>query len=267
MLAVDPRDCPAGQFATTIDAAGNLTCASVDLAAKATMLAADPKDCPAGQFATTIDAAGNLTCTPVGLATKATMLAATPTGCPGGKFATTIDAAGNLTCAPITASDVPAAVNSAIIGDGASEVTGLVAGTYVVMGKATLVADANDADCTCTLNGDADAVLDQTQTFVGGTHKAAMVLNGGGQISQGTVAIRCSCAGNGVVNIADTKITALQLGTVTVAKCGNTGAAEAAHLECSPPDVGVCKTCGAGCIACPTTTTITATTTSTTIGG
>ena len=119
-LASNPSDCAATQFATTIGANGNLTCAAladadvpntitVDLAAAATALAANPADCAANQFATTIAASGALTCAAlvdadvpntitISLAATATALAANPTDCGGGQYATAIDASGNLTC-------------------------------------------------------------------------------------------------------------------------------------------------------------------------
>ena len=72
-LASNPTDCAANQFANTISASGNLTCAAIadadvpngitiDLATAATALNADPTDCAANQFANTIAASGNLTC-------------------------------------------------------------------------------------------------------------------------------------------------------------------------------------------------------------
>lgn len=77
-LAGNPTDCAANEFATTIAASGNLTCAgivdadvpntiTIDLASTATALAANPTDCGVGEFATAIAANGNLTCsTPSG---------------------------------------------------------------------------------------------------------------------------------------------------------------------------------------------------------
>lgn len=119
-LAGNPTDCAANEFATTIAASGNLTCAgivdadvpntiTIDLATAATALAANPSDCAANQFATTIAANGNLTCAgivdadvpntiTIDLATTATALAANPTDCGVGEFATAIAANGNLTC-------------------------------------------------------------------------------------------------------------------------------------------------------------------------
>ena len=82
-LAADPTDCAANNFAISIIASGNLTCAQVafsdltgsatdaqvpdtitiDLAATATALAANPTDCGANSYATAIDAVADLTCT------------------------------------------------------------------------------------------------------------------------------------------------------------------------------------------------------------
>lgn len=81
-LAANPADCAASNFAATIAANGDLTCAQVDftdlsgsatdgqipdtitidLATTATSLAADPANCPATQFATGSDANGDLEC-------------------------------------------------------------------------------------------------------------------------------------------------------------------------------------------------------------
>lgn len=133
-LASDPTDCSAGQFATTIAASGNLTCAQVafsdlsgsatdgqipdtitiNLAATATALASDPTDCGANEFANAIAASGNLTCAQVAfsdlsgaavdgqipdditidLAATATALAADPSNCSAGEGAGGITAAG-----------------------------------------------------------------------------------------------------------------------------------------------------------------------------
>jgi hypothetical protein len=75
-LAANPTDCGANVFATSIDAAGNLTCGAitdaavpntitVDAATTATTAGAfvsNPTDCAAGEFANAIAANGNLTC-------------------------------------------------------------------------------------------------------------------------------------------------------------------------------------------------------------
>ena len=72
-LAANPTDCSSNQFATTIAADGDLTCAAivdadvpnsitVDLAATATALASNPTDCSSNQFANAIAADGDLTC-------------------------------------------------------------------------------------------------------------------------------------------------------------------------------------------------------------
>lgn len=141
-LAANPTDCLAGQFATGIDAAGNLTCSTPSGSGDMTKavydtdndstvdtaeaLASNPTDCTGGQYATAIDAAGNLTCSipggsgdmtkavydtdgddTVDLAEQATALAANPTDCAANQFADAIDASGNLTCAGIVDADVP----------------------------------------------------------------------------------------------------------------------------------------------------------------
>ncbi len=81
----------------------------------ATALATNPTDCSANQYATTIDASGNLTCSAITDADvpnditidAATALATNPTDCGANQYATTIDASGNLTCSAITDADVP----------------------------------------------------------------------------------------------------------------------------------------------------------------
>ena len=75
-LDANPTDCAANQFAQSIVASGNLTCAAIadadvpdtitiDLAATATALASNPSDCAADTKADSIDAEGDLTCTAV----------------------------------------------------------------------------------------------------------------------------------------------------------------------------------------------------------
>ena len=84
-LDSNPADCGANNFATTIAANGDLTCAqpgftdlsgsatdaqvpntiTIDLAAAATALAANPADCAADNKADSIAASGALTCSPV----------------------------------------------------------------------------------------------------------------------------------------------------------------------------------------------------------
>lgn len=96
-LAANPADCAANNFATTIAASGDLTCAQVNftdlagtatdaqvpdsitisLAATATALAADPTDCGASTFATTIAASGNLTCASVDISDDTNLVAGT----------------------------------------------------------------------------------------------------------------------------------------------------------------------------------------------
>lgn len=72
-LSSNPADCAANQFAQSIAADGDLTCAAVvdadvpnditvTLAATATALASNPTDCASNQYANAIAASGNLTC-------------------------------------------------------------------------------------------------------------------------------------------------------------------------------------------------------------
>lgn len=88
-LASNPSDCSANQFATTIAANGNLTCAAltdadvpntitVTLAATATALAANGANCSAGSFPLGVDASGAVeSCTDA--ATQAELTAAIAT--------------------------------------------------------------------------------------------------------------------------------------------------------------------------------------------
>lgn len=168
-LAANPTDCSSNQFATTIAASGNLTCAAltdadipnsitIDLAALASALASNPSDCSSNQFATTIDASGNLTCAAlvdadipntitIDLATAATALAANPTDCSSNQFATTIAANGNLTCAALVDADVP----NTITIDLASAATALAAnGANCSAGAFPLGVDASGASESCT---------------------------------------------------------------------------------------------------------------------
>lgn len=101
-----------GKF-TTLEATGGIIGALTGNASTSTALAGNPTDCSANNFATAIDASGNLTCAQVtssgisgsltqntsGNAATATALASNPTDCSAGQFANAIDAGGNLTCA------------------------------------------------------------------------------------------------------------------------------------------------------------------------
>jgi hypothetical protein len=190
-LAANPTDCAANQFATTIAANGNLTCAgltdadvpnniTVDVA---TALAANPTDCAANQFATTIAASGNLTCAAltdadvpnsitVDLAAAATALAANPADCAANQFATTIAANGALTCAALTDADIPntitintAATASALAANGANCTSGSVAGGVDAAGAAESCIDPVEATETVALtNKTIDGASNDVQT-------------------------------------------------------------------------------------------------------
>ena len=108
-LAADPTDCAANQFATTIAASGNLTCAAL----KANNLPSAAADLGAadvtinlgntnGTFNTNITTDGTVTATTfigalTGNASTASALAANPTDCSANQFANVIAANGNLT--------------------------------------------------------------------------------------------------------------------------------------------------------------------------
>jgi len=132
-LAANPADCSAGQYATTIAASGDLTCAQVaysqisgtpSLAAVATSGSAS--DLSAGTLAAARGGAGTVNgilkadgaglvsaasagtdyVVPAGNVATATALAANPTDCSAGQYANAIAANGNLTCAAVAYADV-----------------------------------------------------------------------------------------------------------------------------------------------------------------
>ena len=135
---------------------------TIDLAALATALAANPTDCAATNFATTIAASGNLTCAQVAftdlsgtaadaqipntitidLAALATALASNPTDCGANTFAQSIVASGNLTCAAVDlgTADVTGTLDT-------SDHLNLTAGDHI-----TLTADDLDVDDDFILN-------------------------------------------------------------------------------------------------------------------
>lgn len=96
-----------GKF-TTLEATGGITGALTGNASTSTALAGNPTDCSANNFATTIDASGNLTCAQVtalgisgsltqntsGNAATATALAANGANCSAGQYPLGIDAYG-----------------------------------------------------------------------------------------------------------------------------------------------------------------------------
>jgi hypothetical protein len=142
-LAANPTDCDPNEFATTIAASGNLTCAAltdtdvpnditVDLATLAsTVTVIDSTD--ATSFVALFDSAtgtlpvktdgallydattGGLSATSftgavTGNASTATALVDNPADCDPNEFATTIAADGDLTCAAIQDADIPATI-------------------------------------------------------------------------------------------------------------------------------------------------------------
>jgi len=155
-LLADPMDCGALQFARTIDAAGNLTCAPIsdaDIPDTITVNAAnalknDPMDCSASQFARTIDAAGNLTCAPITDADipdtiTATALTNDPMDCAAGLFATSIGTQADLGCTAITDADVPDTITVQRANALATDPAACAAGSFV-----TDVADTGALTCT-----------------------------------------------------------------------------------------------------------------------
>lgn len=188
-LAADPTDCGANQYATTIAASGNLTCAQVGFnqlsgtatdaqipdtitvnnataAGTATALAANPTDCSLNQYATTIDAGGNLTCAQVAfsqlsgtasdaqipnnitvdLATAATALAANGANCSAGSFPLGVDASGAVE-----------SCSSSITGNAATATALAANGANCTAGSFPLGVDASGAveSCSSSITGNA----------------------------------------------------------------------------------------------------------------
>lgn len=111
-LASNPADCGVGEFATSIAANGNLTCAlptgltAVDLVCAGTCVADAEIAAVSGAKVS-------------GAVATATALASNPTDCGANQFANAIDASGNLACAApagggptVLAADVPCAVSA-----------------------------------------------------------------------------------------------------------------------------------------------------------
>ncbi len=158
-LLLDPMDCGALQFARTIDAAGNLTCAPITDAEipdtitvnAATALKSDPMDCGAGLFATSIGNTADLGCAAITDAdvpdtitvARANALATDPTACAAGSFVTDVADTGLLSCNAITDADVPDTITVAKANALATDPTACDAGSFV-----TDVADTGALTCT-----------------------------------------------------------------------------------------------------------------------
>ena len=158
-LLADPMDCGALQFARTIDAAGNLTCAPITDAEipdsitvnAATALKNDPMDCGAGLFATSIGTQADLGCAAITDADvpdtitvqRATALATDPSACAAGQFVTDVADTGLLSCTAITDADVPDTITVAKANALATDPTACDAGSFV-----TDVADTGTLTCT-----------------------------------------------------------------------------------------------------------------------
>ena len=166
----------------------------------ATALAANPSDCSANQFATTIAANGNLTCASltdgdipnsitVDLATAATALASNPTDCSANQFANAIAASGALTCAGITDADVSDTLTSSLfVGSGSTTsaidlATAEVAGNLKASSLQNAAADLGAANVTIDLtntNGSfvTNLTLDGTVTAGNLTSAGAITFSG-----------------------------------------------------------------------------------------
>lgn len=97
-LAANPTDCGSNTYATTIDANGNLTCASITNAST-TGTSSSTNSTLVLRDGSSNFSAGTITAALTGNASTATALAANPSDCSSNQFATTIAANGNLTCA------------------------------------------------------------------------------------------------------------------------------------------------------------------------
>lgn len=163
-LAANPSDCSASQFATTIAASGNLSCAQVafsDLSGSATD----------AQVPNTIT---------VDLAAAATALASNPSDCSANQFATTIAASGNLTCAAITTSDLPSGATLDAEWDTAAEINTAttdddfvtLTGTQTISGAKTFSGDSKATgqwavpNSTATISGECDASGEAARLYV-----------------------------------------------------------------------------------------------------
>jgi hypothetical protein len=158
----DPMDCGALQYARTIDAAGNLTCAPITDAdvpdtITASALASDPMDCGAGFFATSIGTQGDLGCTPITDADipdnisvlRANALATDPSPCGPGQFVTDVADTGTLGCTGITDADVPDTITVAKANALATDPAACAAGQFV-----TDVADTGLLGCAAITDAD-----------------------------------------------------------------------------------------------------------------
>lgn len=202
--------------------------AATDNVATATALASNPSDCSANQFATTIAASGNLTCASltdgdipdsitITLAATATALASNPSDCSSNQFANAIAASGNLTCAAIADADVPdtITVSNYLPLSGGTLTGSLVTDNLGIefedsdtnpgcsSGEYKIYADLSENKLKKCMNGSATD-LDTTggtpsfDTLSGGTNTAAsMVVGTGASLStsgSGTIAATTSVA-------------------------------------------------------------------------
>lgn len=149
-LAANPADCAADQFATTIAANGNLTCAAVAYAQVTGTPTLGTLASQDGTFSGTSSGTntGDQT-TITGNAGTATALAANPTDCSAGQFASAIAASGNLSCAQVNYTDLTGTVPNA------PTATALAAnGANCSAGQAPLGVNASGAVESCFTPGD-----------------------------------------------------------------------------------------------------------------
>nr|MBA3758419.1 tail fiber domain-containing protein [Candidatus Saccharibacteria bacterium] len=197
-LAADPSDCSANQFAITIAANGNLTCASlldadipntitINLAAAATALQSDPTDCAANQFATTIAANGNLTCASITDADVSNTLTAS-IFIGSGSTTNAIDLATAEVAGILGSSNISGSYTG-ITGTGALTV-GSIASGFGTISTGNII----------TTSGTIGTASTTTFTGAGATFSAAIAANSSITSTQATFVINAS----GTVDVQDT---------------------------------------------------------------
>ncbi len=187
-LASNPSDCSANQFATAIDASGNLSCAAltdadipnnltVDLATTASALAANPSDCSANQFANAIAANGNLTCASITDADVSdTLTASNFVG--SGSTTNAIDLATAEVAGTLQSGNISGSYTG-IIGTGALDAGSITAN----FGAIDVGADS------ITTSGTIGMAATTTFTGAGATFTGAIAANGGSITSTGVLSI------------------------------------------------------------------------------
>ncbi len=216
-LATDPTDCLANQFATTIAANGNLTCASIaanNLPSAAADLGAANVNINLsntnGAFVTNLTVDGTVTATTFsgalsGNATTATALAANPADCAVNTVARSIAANGDLTCSGIVDADVSDTLTASLfVGSGSTTTaidlaTAEVAGNLRATNLQSAAADLGAANVSINLSNTNGAFV--TNLTVDGTITATTfsgALSGNATTASALAADPTDCAANTV---------------------------------------------------------------------